>query len=309
MKITEDNNKLASEELLKVEFDPDVRVRFASSLVESLIKLVPDFKGAWMFSKVLLFFFPRSLRQVTVEFSRQSKSMVEMTLDVADPPQFTMVKKHRYDLGTVLTVWHLLKKDNVVFDVGANCGYITNTASLKVGDGGVVVSIEPNREAFNSLMNRGLGNIFPLNCVGSDISGRSFQMKKKFYRQTTSGFFIETSKGGIKSISLDTIYSKMNKPSVRLIKIDSEGAELNIIMGAKQLLTEKNPYLIVEVEEVHLKRYGYTLKDFEEFMSKLGYMHFYFINDADASVVKIEALGDGQILLTKDALSSDIFEV
>jgi hypothetical protein len=146
-----------------------------------------------------------------------------------------------------------------------------------------------------------------LNYVVSDTGGESFQLKKKFYRQTTSSYFVEGE--GVRSITLDEVYNKLNKPSVKLVKVDAEGAELRIMKGAVQLLKEEGPYVIIEIDEEYLKRYNYGLEDFEEFMREMGYTHYYFIDNMESSIKSIESIKDGEILFSGKALTPDVFGV
>ena len=205
-----------------------------------------------------------------------------------------------------LAVWHLLEDGDTFFDFGANCGYISSFASRKVGSNGLVVSIEPNPLAFSRLIDRRLPNNFALNYVGADIAGKSFQLNKKFYRQTTSSYFTEG--GDIKSITADYIYEKLNKSPVKLIKIDTEGAEFLVIKGAQKLLAEQSPYLITELEEEFLQRYGYDMAGFEKYMKSIDYTNFYLIDNKDASVSSIDSLVEAEILFSKEPLSSKDFK-
>jgi hypothetical protein len=63
----------------------------------------------------------------------------------------------------------------------------------------------------------------------------------------------------------------------RVIKIDAEGAEIPVLRGASNLLREKHPTLIVEVDKENQPRFGFTadsllqeLKDFGYSLSPLG---------------------------------------
>lgn len=284
-----------------------VKEKFRSSFFSALIYLLPDIKGGWLFNKLLFSIVPTRLREVTIEIFMSGKLILSVNLDMIDPPQYTMVRKKRYDLGTALATWFLLNEGDVFFDFGANNGFVSAFASEKVGDSGLVVSIEPNRQAFNALINRRLSNNFPLNYVGSDVAGKSYQLNKKFYRQTTSSYFTEG--GNIKSISADYIYEKLNRSPVKVVKVDTEGAEFLVIKGAQKLLSESSPYLIVELEEEFLQRYGYDLVSFEKFMRSIDYNNFYIIDNEIASISSIDSLVDAEILFSKEELSEQFFDL
>jgi hypothetical protein len=64
---------------------------------------------------------------------------------------------------------------------------------------------------------------------------------------------------------LDNVWDEAGKPSVAFIKMDVEGAEINVLMGAPRLLSTCRPSLLVEANsaehfsqlKVHLFRLGY----------------------------------------------------
>ena len=291
----------------RVQYSATTKESFANNLIGVMLRVLPDFKGSWLIYRHIIHLFPKKLRTTRLEVSKNGKPLLAVDFDILDPPQFTMVKKRRYDLGTALTIYSLLRESDTFFDVGANSGYISAVAAQKVGDSGLVVSIEPNKEAFHSLLERKLSNSVALNHVCSDVSGKSFQLKKAFYRQTTSSYFVEGE--GVSSITLDAVYNQLNKPSVRLVKVDAEGAELQIVKGARQLLAERDPYVIIEAEEDHAERYGYSLMDLKRFMNEMGYSKYYFIDDSKAFVESLEDIKEGQILFSKEALTSHSFSL
>ena len=65
---------------------------------------------------------------------------------------------------------------------------------------------------------------------------------------------------------------------VSLIKIDAEGSELDILMGAKQTIRATYPDVWLELhEDENLKRasISYTRKDVVDFLKSLGYSHYF----------------------------------
>ena len=64
--------------------------------------------------------------------------------------------------------------------------------------------------------------------------------------------------------------------NVGFIKIDVEGAELEVLIGGKRTINESKPSILIEIEERH--RQGST-KLVPEFLKKSGYDGFYFSNE------------------------------
>jgi FkbM family methyltransferase len=88
---------------------------------------------------------------------------------------------------------------------------------------------------------------------------------------------IDTGRGGsgnsieVKTIPLDIWWNNNNKPNINLIKIDTEGAELLVLKGAKELLTKCSPDIFFEMQESNYKVYNYTWKDIFSFLQSINY--------------------------------------
>ncbi len=89
--------------------------------------------------------------------------------------------------------------------------------------------------------------------------------------------FIDTGRGGsgesiqVKTIPLDIWWKSNKKPPINLIKIDTEGAELLVLKGAKELLETCSPDIFFEMQENNYRVYGYTYQDVLSFFREIGY--------------------------------------
>lgn len=59
--------------------------------------------------------------------------------------------------------------------------------------------------------------------------------------------------------------------NVDLIKIDVEGAELNVLRGMKSTLQNYHPGILVEVHPQQLESFGFSSSAVIEFLSEFGY--------------------------------------
>jgi FkbM family methyltransferase len=72
----------------------------------------------------------------------------------------------------------------------------------------------------------------------------------------------DTGRGGIKQTvavnvrPLDEIWQEAGKPKVSVIKIDVEGAETEVISGARKLIAQERPALVIEWSRLNLPSYG-----------------------------------------------------
>jgi FkbM family methyltransferase len=140
-------------------------------------------------------------------------------------------------------------KKPVIFDIGAHIGIFSLKYAYKYPNG-IVYSIEPERNNFEMLrrnikLNR-LNNVRPLKLALFDKSGYT----KLFVDNVESGKHTLIGSGKmwerIKVDMLDNLVRKLNVNSVDLIKIDTEGAEYQILLGGIKTLKKFRPSLIIE---------------------------------------------------------------
>lgn len=139
--------------------------------------------------------------------------------------------------------WHV-EQDDVVMDVGAGCGSYT-LAALACG-AALVIAFEPDRNAFfdlwtNLLLNGWTGRCFPVNTlVGSEQS-----MKGVFYPASHSNR-PEGDKEKRMVVTIDELVLSQKLNRLDWIKIDVEGAEVEVLKGAKETLNLFSPTILVE---------------------------------------------------------------
>ena len=69
-------------------------------------------------------------------------------------------------------------------------------------------------------------------------------------------------------------YFLSNEIAPNLIKIDVEGHELKLLEGGQKLLDQKDPLLMIEIENRHLK--SGTCEDVFAFLEKHGYLGWFY---------------------------------
>jgi FkbM family methyltransferase len=188
-----------------------------------------------------------------------------------------------YEPETFMAVEHILKAGDTFLDIGTHIGFFSLVASRLVGDDGSVLSFELNPTNYAHLlahmnMNEA-NNILPHNWAVSNKSGPI-----QFYNNIDNdgghslwdcgkhGFNEKSRKSPeirpAYCIALDDYIKDKN---VRLIKIDTEGAEVSIISGMKQLLQKQKPVVIAEINDFGLNQMGTNQEEMREIMSDIGY--------------------------------------
>jgi len=143
-----------------------------------------------------------------------------------------------------------LENGDIFVDIGANIGYYTLLASAIIGDNGKVIAVEPIPETvealtFNLKLNK-VRNVDIVNKAAWHKKGKvHMEMPKGFfglasgvvnYKEAKSSFQVE-------SIPMDELLDSYQH--IKLIKIDVEGAELQVLQGLRNTLT-KTIYLVLE---------------------------------------------------------------
>ena len=185
-----------------------------------------------------------------------------------------------YDFPIVRVIQKLLKPGMTFVDVGAHVGQYSLLGSDLVGMEGTVHSFEPEPETFgllqhNVLMN-GLHNVHLIRCA----LGESFKEVKLYVarpdnigqtslRQPNNFSGVQVQ---VQCRTLDDYAGEHRIDRINLIKIDVEGAELDVLLGARGVLSRNpKPHIIIEFWEEFQQAYGSSCAQLAEFLRGSGY--------------------------------------
>ena len=179
-----------------------------------------------------------------------------------------------------------LQRGMTVLDIGAHHGFYTLLAARKVGPTGRVIAFEPSARERSSLS----WNLHINRCKNVDV--------EPFALGAAEGpatlFVIEGEQTGCNSLRqpapdvaeprvevavavrrLDRILAQKMIRNVDFIKLDAEGAELEILKGAGTLLTEvPRPVMLLEVQDIRTRPWGYEASEIIAFLKKRDYSWF-----------------------------------
>jgi FkbM family methyltransferase len=171
--------------------------------------------------------------------------------------QLSMLFGH-YEPAVVSEALRLPQTTRIVYDVGANVGYITLAFASTMKDGGKIFAFEPlssNIEAIKKLtkMNNLEDRVEVLPLALADTTG-----KQKFVMWGSSAMhLLESALNGqdtsccpsivVDSTTLDSFVFELNNPPPHLIKIDVEGAEVRVLEGSLRTLSTYSPSIIMEI--------------------------------------------------------------
>lgn len=156
-----------------------------------------------------------------------------------------------------------LKPNFNAIDIGAHIGYHT-VAFSQMCQNGTVFCYEPNIKLLpflkNNITNNGCKNVVISPFAVSDSIGEAYFDNNENY--FLNGIKKEDTGTKVQTITLDAILDEL--PTISLIKIDTEGHELEVLRGAKKLLERDKPVLFVEIW-----RHNYI--PYIKYLSEIGY--------------------------------------
>jgi len=192
----------------------------------------------------------------------------------------TIYKSGYYEPDWVAVIQRLLEPGMVFFDVGAHIGQYTLLASEAVGSEGQVHSFEPDPDTYWFLdasvhLNR-LRNV-KSHCVALSTEPGT----KSLYLAPVSSLgdsSLAPPKGyvgvtrTVPCTSLDAYVATHRVPRVDLMKVDIEGAELDLVRGGRELLGgHEKPLIVMEFEETRQRAFGTSCRLLAEALRAHGY--------------------------------------
>jgi FkbM family methyltransferase len=189
-----------------------------------------------------------------------------------------------------------VKKNDKIIDVGANIGTITLTCAIKTGKGGKVYSIEPNPITFKYLQSNiklnNTNNVKTYNyAIGNKKGSVDFAIvhsdvcSKVIEKGFTNDLITQRNKIQVPMISIDEL--GLNEEEFSLLKIDVEGYEKFVILGAKNIIKKVN-CIYFEVSEKNYKKYGYTPKEVFDLLIHEGFQLFIISGSKKISTINTD---------------------
>jgi FkbM family methyltransferase len=203
----------------------------------------------------------------------------------------------------------LVKKGDVIVDMGANVGYFTLLSAKLTGKDGRVFSFEPSPKNFEYLSkNIKINNYANVTAEQKAVSDSSGKIKLFLCPYDTGHHTIKQQEGieayrlgrggEVSSINIDAVtldeYMKNKSEKVDVMKIDVEGAEALAFSGMKETLTKnRNIKIFLEFFPLLIEKMGsspenfvnYLLREFNVFV--IG--HDYVMEKFNKNYLKISS--------------------
>jgi FkbM family methyltransferase len=164
-----------------------------------------------------------------------------------------------------------IKQGDAVIDVGANLGFLATMFASFVGSQGKVFCFEPSKPIYSKLLKtiskNNLSQVVPYNLgCGKEHS------KLKLNRVNSSSGnnslvnpdIISATAEEIEIVPLDSI-DELKKVKINFMKIDTEGFEPEVLLGAKELIAANKPIIYIEMGGDYLESTQRSLKILDEY--------------------------------------------
>jgi len=205
-----------------------------------------------------------------------------------------------YEINVEYWLNKILKeiKDPILYDIGSNYGYYSVIFSSitkriysfePVGDTYKILRRNikcnklPNVQLFNIALSDKKETTF-INVYSS--SGNNSMFKREIPVDHPTKYL---KKIKIKTDTIDSLIKEGIISVPNIIKIDVEGAELNVLNGAMNTIKEFHPILLVEYSETTSKDAGYSCRDIYDFINSCDYTIYGLSeNCSDLSLIPFE---------------------
>jgi FkbM family methyltransferase len=226
----------------------------------------PLARGKGVVLRRLVRFLPIELR----EFEAQVPGGGRVTVRWDEVVGRKLLREGSFERVEIDTMVANLTAEGTAVDVGANVGLVTIPLALTAGR---VIAVEPlaqNVERLRENVRRNaLTNVVVVEAAAGAGDGSSilhsaadpaFGSLREVVKYRASAD-IE-----VRLRSLDSLWRELDRPVVELVKIDVEGAELDVLEGGRVLLETCGPVVLVEASR------GVAADAVHELLSGLGYV-------------------------------------
>ncbi len=186
---------------------------------------------------------------------------------------YVLLEKYDWYDKELQFVRDFIKPGMNVTDVGAGFGVYTLPMAKTVGPNGKVFAFEPGSVCRKylkmSIMENGFENTAIFDKAISKTTSEQLWLTTKTPELDKID---ESGNQKISTVNLDTWWEYDGRPEMDLLKIDTNGHDLEVIEGAKKLIENENPVLLISTAGVDLNLLTKSLSD-------QGYNLFEYISD------------------------------
>ena len=216
----------------------------------------------------------RFLRWLREPYTQVDGHILE--LDENDSLNLSVWGRHEPLVGEVIR--EVLRPGDTAVDVGAHVGYFTLMMARQVGPQGKVFALEPDPQNYQLLKRNvernGYRNVvlFPYAALDREETVRLYRSREnrgdnRLFPRRKGESFVE-----VQGVRLDRLLPPQEVPSLRLVKVDVQGAEGRVLRGMEQWLRDKRSlHLVCEYDPQAIKAVGEDPWQYLLWLKELGF--------------------------------------
>ncbi|MHB8057202.1 MAG: FkbM family methyltransferase [Desulfuromonadaceae bacterium] len=208
-----------------------------------------------------------------------------------------------YEPEVSLVLMQILQEGDGFVDVGANAGFFTVIAARLVGASGLVHAFEPEASNFQRLkQNITLNGLTNVELHEAAVGDQNAETELYINSDNDGGHalwnpgahsFNQRSRETVilqktSLVTLDAVLGSLPEagPKVKAIKIDAEGYEQHVLLGALEtILSHRIPFILAEINRFALNQAGADEQSFRRILHHLGYVAYLAeIDERDSSI-------------------------
>ena len=254
---------------------------------KNTIKFILKNGGFEKVVRATYFFVNDKIKRSNISFKKNKSILGKYEFQTIENDKGISTELQIYESHEPLTT-HLmineLKQDMVCIDLGSNIGYYAVIESNMIGKSGKIFAIEPSPINFPilklNLENQKKNNFSVYNiAIGDKNEDMEFIISSKSnwskIRMNNEKINPEDKIIKIPVKTLDSFVQENDIKKIDILRMDVEGFEYNIILGANKILEKFKPKIFVEIHKMYLGKEK-TYKIFSDLKNK-GYEIKYYI--------------------------------
>ncbi|HTB99262.1 MAG TPA: FkbM family methyltransferase [Ferruginibacter sp.] len=205
---------------------------------------------------------------------------------VTIPTRYYKYFESDYELNNINFLHNYVEKGMIIIDVGAHIGLLSIIMADKVGATGKIISFEPTPSTFAILqktiaINEKKNIITPIRKAISDKPGKTYFYVTDIDAHNSNSLsnnnrdYGNEHKIDIDLTSIDELKTELKLPTIDLIKIDAEGAELSVLKGASNVIQQHMPKIILALHPASIINFGNSLSEIWDFIAGYNYTVYY----------------------------------
>lgn len=246
------------------------------------------------------FVYPKTKQEKIVDANLFYGRKMKIALPASTDIYLTGGKSHSSEIRLALFMLKNLTENDQFLDIGAHFGYFTLIASEIVGTNGRVISFEPTTKSFR-LLQTNAESLKNVKCFQKAISNSEDNitfyefpnLHSEYNSSDVTQFEHENwfknaapTKVEVQATTIDKI-TELELFDPKIIKIDVEGAEFNVISGGLIYFKSHSPIIVMEYLEPKRKNQNHV--NALQLLLSIGYHSYIIKHDGQlASVTDID---------------------